>query len=114
MEKSVFLILALVAALALSPGKGTAADKNQPTVVELESEGKVEIKPNKASFIFTIVTEAAQAEEAAKTNAKEAETFLAAIKKVLGPEDKVKTLQYQVLPIFRRVEKVQGKDKIRT
>jgi hypothetical protein len=59
-------------------------------------------------------TDAAQAQEASQANAKQAETFLAAIKKVLGPDDKVKTLQYQVLPIFRRVDKVQGKEKIRT
>jgi hypothetical protein len=114
MIKNLLFILALAIILSFSAGTGTAADKNPPTVVELESEGKVEVKPNKAALHFTVVTEAAQAGEAAKTNAKEAETFLAAVKKVLGPEDKVKTLQFQVLPIFRRVEKVQGTDKIKT
>jgi uncharacterized protein YggE len=114
MKKSIFLILALMIALALFPLAGLAAEKDEATVVELESEGMVQVKPDKATFNFTVVTEAAQAREAAKTNAKEAENFLAAIKKVLGPEDKVKTLQYQVLPIFRRVEKVQGKERIKT
>jgi len=108
------LVLVMTAALAFSPLMCFAVENSQATVVELESEGKVEVKPDKATFNFTVVTEAPQAQEAAKTNAKEAENFLAAIKKVLGPDDKVKTLQYQVLPIFRRVEKVQGKEKIRT
>ena len=114
MKRLAFFTLFIVAALAFSPVLAAAAENDKATVVELESEGKVEVKPDKASFNFTVVTEAAQAQEAAKTNAKEAENFLAAVKKVLGPEDKVKTLQYQVLPIFRRVEKVQGKEKVRT
>ena len=114
MKRILCLCLLLAATLAFSPLRGCAAENSQNTVVELESEGKVEVKPDKATFNFTVVTEAAQAQEAAKTNAKDAETFLAAIKKVLGPEDKVKTLHYQVLPIFRRVEKVQGKEKIKT
>jgi len=114
MRRILFFVPFLAAALAFLPLSVLAADNSQATVVELESEGKVEVKPDKATFNFTVMTDAAQAQDAAKANAKEAETFLAAIKKALGPEDKVKTLQYQVLPIFRRVEKVQGKEKIKT
>jgi hypothetical protein len=109
-----FLLLALVSALALSPLTGEAAEKNQDTTVELETEGEVQVKPDKATLHFSVVTEAAQAEEAAQANAKESETFLAAVKKVLGQEDQVKTLQYQVLPIFKRIEKVKGKEKTQT
>ena len=108
------LVLALAAALAFSPLMCFAADNGQNTIVELASEGMVQVKPDKATFNFTVVTEAPQAQEAAKANAKEAENFLTAIKKVLGKDDKVKTLRYQVLPIFRRVEKTKGKEKIRT
>jgi uncharacterized protein len=71
------------------------------------------VKPDKATFNFTVVTEAPQAQEASQANAKEAEKFLAAVKQVLGPDDNVKTLQFYVNPIFRRVEKVQGKEKLR-
>lgn len=108
------LILSLAVALSFSPLTAVAAEKNQDTTVELETEGEVQVKPNKATFHFTVVTEAAQAEEAGKVNAKEAENFLAAVKKVLGQDDKVKTLQYQVLPIFRKVERVEGKEKTKT
>ena len=114
MKQCVFLILALLVALVCSPLAGTAAEKDQIATAELETEGKVEVKPDKATFNFTVVTEAPQAQEAAKANAKEAESFLTAIKKVLGKDDKVKTLQYQVYPVFRRVEKTQGKGKIKT
>jgi uncharacterized protein YggE len=113
-QRGLFLLLALVLILASLPLTGAAAQKNKDTIVELESEGQVQVKPDKATFQFTVVTEAAQAEEAAQMNAKEADKFLAAVKKVLGPEDQVKTVQYRVLPVFKRVEKTKGKEKIRT
>jgi uncharacterized protein YggE len=108
------LVLGLAVSLAFSPLMCFAADSGQSTMVELETEGKVEVKPDKATFNFAVVTEAPQAQEASQLNAKQAETFLAAIKKVLGKDDKVKTVQYQVFPIFRRVEKVQGKNRVMT
>lgn len=114
MKPIAFLVLALAVPLALLPLAGLAAEQDQATVVELSTEGTVQAKPDKATLNFTVVTEAAQAPEAARVNAREAEKFLAAVKKVLGKEEKVKTLQYQVLPIFRRIEKVQGKEKLRT
>jgi uncharacterized protein len=113
-RRGLFLILPLILILAGSPLTGAAAEKNQETMVELESEGEVQVTPDKATMHFTVVTEAPQAEEAAEMNAKKADTFLAAVKKVLGKEDQVKTLRYQVLPIFKRVEKVKGKEKIKT
>lgn len=113
-QRGLFIIMALVLLLAGYPLTGAAVEKTQDASVELETEGEVRVKPDKADFHFTVVTEAAQAEEAAKVNAKEAENFLAAIKKVLGPEDKAKTLQYRVLPIFRQVERIEGKKKIKT
>jgi len=108
-----FLLLAFMAPLTLAPVAAAAAEKPQNTLVELDAEGQVEVKPDKATFNFTVVTEAAQAQEASKANAQEAEKFMAAIKQVLGPEDKVKTLQFQVLPLFRKIERVQGKEKIK-
>lgn len=113
-QRRLFLILVLVLVLAGSALTGAAAEKNQETIVELESEGEVQVKPDKATLHFSVVTEADKAEDAAQANAKEADKFLAAVKQVLGKEDQVKTLRYQVLPIFRRVEEVRGKEKIRT
>jgi uncharacterized protein YggE len=112
--KATVFVLALIITLVCSPLAGTAAEKDQAATAELATEGMVQVKPDKATFNFTVVTEAPQAQEAAKANAREAENFLTAIKRVLGKDDKVKTLQYQVLPIFRTVEKTRGKEKIRT
>ncbi len=106
-------LLALMASLTLALPAGAAEEKRQGPLVELEAEGTVQVKPDKATFTFAVVTEAAQAQEASQANAKEAEKFLEAVKKTLGPEDKVKTLHFQVMPIFRKTEKVQGKEKVR-
>jgi len=114
LRKGMFLVLTLIIALVCSPLAGAAAEKDQVATAELATEGMVQVKPDKATFNFTVVTEAPQAGEAAKANARQAEGFLTAIKRVLGKDDQVKTRQYQVLPIFRRVEKTRGKEKIRT
>ncbi len=108
------ILILTVVALVFLPLAAWAAENAQATVVELESEGMVQVKPDKATLNFSVVTDAPQAQEAAKTNAGQAETFLAAVKKILGPEEKVKTLQYQVMPLFRQVDRVQGKEKTRT
>jgi uncharacterized protein YggE len=113
-RNSTCLVLILIITMICFPLVGTAAENDQVATAELATEGTVQVKPDKATFNFSVVTEAPQAQEAAKANAKEAENFLTAIKRVLGKDDKVKTLQYQVLPIFRRVEKTQGKRKIYT
>jgi uncharacterized protein len=108
------ILILTVAALVFLPLAAWAADNPQVTVLELESEGMMQVRPDKASINFSMVTDAPQAQEAAKANAVQADTFLAAVKKVLGPEEKVKTLQYQVMPLFRQIDRVQGKEKIRT
>jgi hypothetical protein len=110
----IFLIMALAVPLSIFPLSATAAKKNKDTIAKVEAEGKVQAKPDKATLHFTVVTEAPQAQAAAQANAKEAENFLAAVKKALGEQDRVQTLDYRVLPIFRKKETVQGKEKIRT
>lgn len=112
--RQVFLSLALAVPLAIFPLLGAAAEKTPGTTAKIEAEGQVQAKPDTATLHFTILTEAPQAQEAAQANAKEAEKFLAAVKKALGKEDKVETLDYRVLPIYRHKETVQGKGKIMT
>jgi len=107
-------IPALIFLVAISPLCGFAAEKNHATKVEVQAEGQVKTKPDTAILNFTVVTRGAKAQEAAQANAKAAESFLAAIKKTLGKEDKVQTLEYRVFPVFRKIDKTQGKQKITT
>uniref|UniRef100_A0A7V4G7Z9 DUF541 domain-containing protein n=1 Tax=Desulfobacca acetoxidans TaxID=60893 RepID=A0A7V4G7Z9_9BACT len=110
------LILAAGLGMALlSPAPpAAAAEAVKPSTFEVEAEGQVVAKPDKAVMNFSVVTDGAQAQEAAQANAREAEKFLAAVKKALGPEDKVQTLDYRVFPLFRTKEQVRGKEKLRT
>ena len=107
-------IPALTFLLAISPLSGFAAEKSQATSVEVQAEGQVLAKPDTAILNFTVVTRGAQAQEASQANAKAAESFLTAIKKTLGKEDKVQTLEFRVFPVFRKIDTTKGKQKIRT
>lgn len=91
-----------------------AAAEKGPATIEVEAEGQVLTKPDKAAFTFAVLTDGADPKEASQANAQEAERFLAAVKKTLGPEDKVETREYRVIPIFRSKEQVKGKEKLRT
>jgi|UniRef100_A0A7C5ALD8 uncharacterized protein YggE len=111
---SLIPVLALLISVLLSSRLVGAAERSMPSCVEVEAEGQVVAKPDKAIFNFGVLTEGADPQEASQANAKEAERFLAALKGTLGPEDKVQTQEYRVFPIFRTKEQVKGKDKTRT
>jgi len=110
----VVLILVLMFSWAVCPLSGAAAEKTSTSIVEVEAEGQVLAKPDKATLYFSIITEGPQAQEAAQANARDAAKFLLAVDTVLGREDKAQTQEYRVFPIFRSKEKVQGKEKLRT
>jgi uncharacterized protein YggE len=98
-----FLVAALLAALSLSPA-GAAEAPASPTV-SVEAEGKVLAKPDMATLNLDVETQAANAEAASTENASRAQGLLASLKKVLGPEDKVRTLSFRVLPLRVRRDK---------
>ncbi len=91
------LVAALMATLSLSPG--WAAEVPAPPTVSVEAEGKVVARPDMATLNLDVETQAATAEAASTENAGRAQALLAALKKALGPEDKVRTLSFRVLPV---------------
>lgn len=104
----VFLTLALPA-----PGQ-EKAPAPEPATTEVEGEGEVFSRPDQAVLFFHIDTQAAGAKEAVADNAKASEAFLKAMKPLLGPEESLKTLAYQVVPLYQQVEKGQGPRKVQT
>lgn len=113
---TLLLVLLLLVAKASAVSGGQAHGQGSPegsavTLVELESEGLLQVKPDKASFTFGVVTEAPLVAEASQANARDSEKFLHAVKKLLGPNETVKTVSFHVEPIFRKVEQPQGKGK---
>lgn len=107
------LLLALSLPGLIWPHSGAAGEK-VPATIEVEAEGQVLAKPDKAAFTFAVLTDGADPNEASQANAREAERFLTALKKTLGPEDKVQTQDYRVFPLFRSKEQVKGKEKFRS
>jgi uncharacterized protein YggE len=75
------------------------------TLLEVDAEGKVMAKPDMATLILEVITQAPQAEAAAAGNARQAEALLKALKKMLGAEEKVQSLSYRVVPVRTYLEK---------
>jgi hypothetical protein len=110
-----FAAVTVVFCLMLWPLVVEAAEKEPPLgppTAEVEAEGEVLARPDRAILNFSVENQAAEAKEAAAANARGTEQFLGAMKPVLKPEEKLKTLSYQVVPIHKQVEKGQGRDKV--
>ena len=61
--------------------------------------------PDLASLTLEVETQAATAVAAGQENAKQAKALLAAVKAVLGPQDKLRTLSYRLLPVHAYQDK---------
>jgi len=94
-------------------GSGWAREEGQSLpVAEVEAEGEVLAQPDIAVLILTVETEAAAAEETVRENATKSEAFLAEIKKLLSGEEKVQSLSYRVMPVYRTKERPKGGEKV--
>lgn len=93
---SVMVVLA-IAGWSLSPA--LAAETPAPPSISVSAEGKVMAIPDLARLTLEVETQAKTAGAAARENAKQADRLLAAVKKVLAPEDQVRTLGYRLTPV---------------
>jgi len=85
-----------------------------PATIEVEAEGEVLAKPDIATLILAVETQAPQVEEARAANARTSEALLKAMKSLLKDGEKIQSVSYRVYPIYQRKEKVQAGQKIRT
>ena len=99
---SLFLVTLVVAALS-QPSLGAATAS--PPSISVDAEGKVMATPDVARLTIEVETQAATAAAAGQENAKQAEGVLAAVKPVLGPEDKLRTLGYRLMPVYSAKDK---------
>jgi uncharacterized protein YggE len=97
-------LVAILAALPLSAARGAEAT---PPTISVEAEGKVLAKPDKATLILEVETQAPAAQAAAAENARLADNLLQALKKVLGPEEKIQSLGYRLNPVRSAKNKTQ-------
>ena len=105
----IYPIMALVlAALPVNPA-GAVETRPAPATIEVDADCEVLATPDMATLNLEIVTQAPQAQAASEENARQAEALLAAVKKLLGPKEKIQTLGYRVDPVYQT-----EKDKPRT
>jgi uncharacterized protein YggE len=84
----------------LSGPSARAADAASPPSISVDAEGKVLAVPDQATLTLEVETQAATAQAAAQANAQQTGRVLAAVRKGLGKEDKVRTLGYRLTPVY--------------
>ena len=100
---AVFMVATVIAGFSLPPAQ--AAETPSPPSISVDADGKVMATPDLARLTLEVETQAATAAAAGQENAKQANAVLAAVKPVLGPEDKLRTLGYRLLPVHAYKDK---------
>ena len=95
---SSLMVALVIAGLSLTPARG--AETAQPPTISVDAEGKVMAVPDVAALTLEVETQAASATAAAQENARRADALLQALKKVLGPQDQLRTLSYRLMPVY--------------
>jgi uncharacterized protein YggE len=94
---SSLMVVLVIAGWSLPLALG--AETTSPPSISVSAEGKVMATPDLARLTLEVETQAATAAAAARKNAQQADRLLAAVKKVLAPEDKIRTLGYRLMPV---------------
>jgi uncharacterized protein len=98
-----FMVALVIAGLSLPPAQ--AAETPSPPSISVEADGKVLATPDLATLTLEVETQAATAAAAGQANARQAGQVLKALKQVLAPEDKVRTLGYHLTPVHSYKDK---------
>jgi hypothetical protein len=105
MPRIIFSLIMIATAIAGFSQPSPAAETPSPPSISVDADGKVMATPDLARLTLEVETQAATAAAAGQENAKQANTLLAAVKPVLGPEDKLRTLGYRLLPVHAYKDK---------
>jgi uncharacterized protein len=100
---SIFMVALIIA--GYSPPPAQAAETPSPPSISVDADGKVTATPDLARLTLEVETQAATAAAAGQENAKQANVLLAAVKPVLAPQDKLRTLGYRLLPVHAYKDK---------
>lgn len=104
MMRRIALILLLIPATAVAQ-QPTADEPRTLTVV---GTGTVEREPERAVVMLAVESEAPTAREASQANAELMDAVIAAIRDADIPEGDVRTVSYQLNPVYRRPPTEQG------
>ena len=98
-----FMVALVIAGLSLPQARG--AEVPSPPSISVDADGEVLATPDMATLTLEVETQAATAAAAGQANARQADQVLKALKPALGPEDKVRTLGYRLLPVYSSSDK---------
>jgi uncharacterized protein YggE len=103
------LVMIVTAFLVLFPCIAHADDASPPTTATLEVIGRaaIQVTPDVAQIAFTVETNARQASEAVSSNAQKTETLLTALRKIMGPEDKLQTTRFNLQPVYDKDDRLR-------
>jgi uncharacterized protein YggE len=103
------LFILVTAFLVWLPGNLSADDLAPQTNATLEVIGHAAIlvEPDVALIAFTVETNAREASKAVSGNAQKTETLLNALRKTMGPEDKLQTTSFNLQPIYDKDDRLQ-------
>lgn len=93
--------LGLLAALPLLVMAQDHTSHPQRSVVRASGEATATAKPDEAKISIGVVTQAANAEDAASRNATQVNQVLTQVKQVLGANGDVRTINYSVSPEYK-------------
>ena len=103
------LYILVMAFLVVLPWNAHADDPVPQTTATLEVMGRaaIQVKPDVARIAFTVETNARQASEAVSGNAQKTETLLKALRKTMGPEDKLQTTSFNLQPVYDKNDRLR-------
>jgi uncharacterized protein len=77
-----------------------AAETSAPPSIRVDADGKVLASPDLAGLTLEVETQAPTAAAAGTANARAAANVFKALKGVLGPQDRLRTLGYRLTPVY--------------
>lgn len=103
------LLMIVTAFLVLFPWMAHADDAAPQTTATLEVIGRaaIQVSPDLARIAFTVETTARQASEAVSSNAQKTETLLTALRRIMGPEDKLQTTRFNLQPVYDKDDRLR-------
>jgi uncharacterized protein YggE len=97
-----------LACILISAALAAAQERPRTHIVRASGEATVSVKPDEAQITLGVMTQAATASEAGKTNAEQSVKVIDAVKRVLGSAGTVQTSLYDVMPVYKNLHGAQS------
>jgi uncharacterized protein len=104
--------LLLISLSAICVAAVARADDTAKRTISVTGEGEVKAVPDLAIVAFAVETSAPTAAEAVASNARKSTTLADALRKVVGPQDKVSTTRYSLDPRYETRDRTVDPTKI--